>query len=304
MLKLNITQKESFCTFFLVLFLCACFKQSAEDEKKFWKAEIVGQIKSPEITESSGLVNSPCQPEILWTHNDSGGGAFIFAIDIHGNHVATFKVVNAQNQDWEDISVRREHDGKCYLYIGDIGDNSRVREEFAIYKVQEPIVSAKKPGFTSSIRALQTIFKYPVSSHDAEAMLVHPNTGDIYILTKELFEPSEVYVLRAREIKKNQTNVLKKLASLKTSSFPSGLLTGASISFDGRRVALCDYFAIYELELPEQANSFDEIWLQEPKKIEVPFRLQGEAVAYSVEGEKLFATSEQKNSPLFVISRR
>src|SRR4051812_10257733 len=56
------------------------------------KPKVVGTIKSAEIDESSGLTASRCNPNIFWTHNDSGDKAFIFAINPKGEKLATFRV--------------------------------------------------------------------------------------------------------------------------------------------------------------------------------------------------------------------
>src|SRR5688572_12124996 len=87
------------------------------------KPVVVGTIESKEITESSGLASSLCQPGILWTHNDSGDDAFIFAINSKGERLGTWLVKNARNDDWEDIASYKDASGTCYLYIGDIGNN-------------------------------------------------------------------------------------------------------------------------------------------------------------------------------------
>src|SRR4051812_49127580 len=65
---------------------------------------VVGNIKSNELTESSGLAASRCQADLVWTHNDSGDGAFIFAMDLKANVLAVYQVPNAHNHDWEDIA--------------------------------------------------------------------------------------------------------------------------------------------------------------------------------------------------------
>src|ERR1051326_9299686 len=87
-------------------------------------------IKDKSISESSGLVASPTPPGAYWTHNDSGDGPFIYAIDTRGNTLATFRVTGATNRDWEDIaSGPGPQLNRSYLYIGDTGDNDRVRDE-------------------------------------------------------------------------------------------------------------------------------------------------------------------------------
>src|SRR5262245_36786075 len=41
-------------------------------------------ITLPELTEASGLVASRQNPGVLWTHNDSGSGATVFALSTNG----------------------------------------------------------------------------------------------------------------------------------------------------------------------------------------------------------------------------
>ncbi|HEX8250978.1 MAG TPA: hypothetical protein VF599_22580 [Pyrinomonadaceae bacterium] len=282
---------------------------SAADSQKsadYKEPKVVGTIDSDEIPESSGLVNSPCQPDVLWTHNDSGDNAFVFALDRTGKKLATFKVGGAKNTDWEDLAIRKEPAG-CFLYIGEIGNNARSRSEFTVYKVKEPTVSGetnsskKNPLSTEAAEAIK--FEYPDTRHDAETLLVHPATGDIYVLSKRLSGASAVYKLKAG-FDSNKTNRLEKITDFTVPAIPNGLLTGGSISPDGKRVVVCDYFAAYEIVLPKQAKNFDEIWKQKPQKIELGQRAQGEAIAYAADGKAIYASSEEKDSPLIMVERK
>src|SRR5262245_23653064 len=45
-----------------------------------------------QLRESSGLAISRSQPGILWSHNDSGDGPNLYAIDISGKLLAVFRV--------------------------------------------------------------------------------------------------------------------------------------------------------------------------------------------------------------------
>ena len=69
------------------------------------KPKVVGRLDSAEIKESSGLAASKCQPDVFWTHNDSGDDAFIFAVNKKGEKLGTWKVAGAKANDWE--SARR-----------------------------------------------------------------------------------------------------------------------------------------------------------------------------------------------------
>ena len=323
MLKRNIPKIFAYVICFgaICTIFSACLPISSNDSKSknntpagnnqksadYKEPKVVGTVGSDEISESSGLVNSPCQPGVFWTHNDSGNSAFIFALDKTGKKLATFRVSEAKNTDWEDLAIRKEPSGECFLYIGEIGNNARARGEFTVYKVKEPGISGetnsskKSPLATEPAQAIK--FEYPDMRHDAETLLVHPSTGDIYVLSKRLSGASAVYKLKAG-FDLNKTNTLEKITDFTVPAIPNGLLTGGSISPDGKRVVVCDYFAAYEIVLPKNAKNFDEIWQQKPQKIELGQRAQGEAIAYAADGKSIYATSEEKNSPLIMVERK
>lgn len=313
MLNKNISKKISFVTIFSTF--CAIFTNcgwvsrpypsdptqiNSASEANYGKPKVVGTIKSDEITESSGLVQSRCNPSIFWTHNDSGGGEFIYAINEKGEKLGTWKVTGAKNNDWEDIATIKDKSGKCFLYLGDIGNNSKKKSQLTIYKVIEPNVSEtdkssnkKKPNKTARAEAIK--FSYPNGTHDAETLLVHPNTGEIYVLTKPMIGASEVFKIGTK---------VEKIGIISVPAIPDGFLTGGEISPEGKHIVLCDYFAAYEITLPEKAKKFDDIWKEKPAKIELGEREQGEAVCYSADGKKIYATSEKKNSPVIMVERK
>ena len=284
-------------------------KEAGDDEKSkdFGMPKVIGTIDSKEITESSGIAASRCNENVLWTHNDSGDEAFIFAVDLTGKKLGTWKVSGAKNTDWEDIATSKNPNGECFLYIGDIGNNAVKRQTFTIYKVKEPSVSAagdsskKNPLETENAEAVK--FSYPDSAHDAETLMIHPTTGDLYVLTKYLGSPSGVYKLAAN-YDLNETNSLKKVSNFAVPAVPNGFLTGGDISPDGKHIIACDYFNAYEITLSDDAKNFDEIWKQKPLIVELGERNQGEAVGYASDGKSIFATSEKRNSPLIQVARK
>ena len=321
MSKKTITKKSSF-VILLTSFCClftGCFSISSSPTANgnradgnvstvYGKAEIVGAIKTDEITESSGIAASKCQPDVFWTHNDSDGGAFIFAVNSKGEKLGTWEVGNSKNTDWEDIATLRNGAGECFLFIGDIGDNKRARDFSVIFRVPEPAISAadkisneKTPRYAESIEPIR--FRYPDGSHDAETLLAHPQTGDLYILTKRLRGAASVFKLSNNYTPK-RINRLEKIADFSVPAVPNGFLTGGDISPDGRRIVLCDYFSAYEIVLPEAAKNFDEIWREKPLIVELGEREQGEAVCYAADGRAIYATSENANSPIIEVRRK
>lgn len=319
MSKKTITKFSSFVIFFALvsLIFSGCFSafptggENSADKKvstDWTPPKVVGRIESPEIIESSGIAASKCQSDVLWTHNDSGDDAFIFAINPKGEKLGTWRVSGARNFDWEDIAAFKDPSGTCFLYIGEIGNNKLKRDEFVVYRVKEPAISAgdkfsskKNPLATENAEAIK--FTYPNGLHDAETLMVHPQTGDIYVLTKEVGDASIVYKLAAN-YQKEDANKLEKIAEIAVPTVPNGLLTGGDISPDGKRVVICDYFSAYEIILPGDAKNFDDIWKQAPAMVDLGRREQGEAICYSADGNSIFATSEKKNSPVTEVTRQ
>lgn len=278
-------------------------RNKSKEKQSYATAKQIATLEDRDIKESSGIVASRRNEGIYWTHNDSGDQPLIYAFDRAGKKRGVWRVAGAKSVDWEDISASApDADGNSFLYLGDIGGGRKVtRERVTIYRVREPKVtdadrqSIKKTApATDQAEAIEV--KYPDGSHDAEALLVHPQTGDIYIITKSMFS-SKVYKLAA-PVASGKVQTLAKIGSLKSTSFFGGLITGGDISPDGTRIVLCDYGNAYEMRLPGNSRSFDDIWKQELIEIKAGERKQGEAVCYSLDGEAILLTSEKRPTPL------
>jgi len=289
--------------FFSTLILVGVFQAYGPSTK-------IAQIKNQSIDESSGLVASRTHPGAYWTHNDSGDGPFIYALDARGNSLGVFRVTGATARDWEDISVGPgPQRGRSYLYIGDIGDNGAARAEVIVYRVPEPELKTgdrnstkKQPRVTEPAEAIR--LTYPDGQRDAETLIVHPSTGNLYIVTKVAFANPVVYEATA-PLTTGKPSMLKRIGEIRVPSIFGGAITGGSVSPDGRRVALCDYFQGYELVLPAASREFIDIWKQKMTGFDLGKRKQGEAIAYRLDGKALLATSEGKSSDLIqVVLRR
>lgn len=256
------------------------------------------------VRESSGVVASRRNPGLFWTHNDSGDGPFVYAFDREGRARGTWRVSGAQARDWEDIAAGPgPARGQTYLYAGDIGDNERERDFVVVYRFPEPEAGALGAGGAGAARDTQPAealrLKYPDGAHNAEALLVHPLTGDLYVVTKAA-QSAAVYKLTA-PFDAGVVHTLARVAVLRGPDFFGTLVTGGDISPDGTRVALCDYAQGYELTLPEGAKGFDDVWAQKPAAVPLGLRIQGEAVCYRLDGAALLATSERAPSPLIEV---
>ncbi|HJP94298.1 MAG TPA: hypothetical protein VJ875_20225 [Pyrinomonadaceae bacterium] len=296
----------------LCAFACVCFSllwtsvAAQKTPARFGPPSTLAIIKNQSITESSGLVASRTTPGAYWTHNDSGDGPFVYALDTRGDSLGVFHITGAQAVDWEDIAIGPGPlPNKSYLYIGDIGDNDEIRSEVVVYRVAEPVLSAanrnsttKHPITTEPAEAIR--LRYPDGKHDAEALLVHPTTGNIYIVSKVMIASPVVYEAAA-PLNAGKPITMRRIGEIRIPSLFGGMITGGSVSPDGRRVALCDYFQGYELVLPRGAANFDEIWKQKMIGFDLGKRKQGEAITYRLDGKALLATSEGKQPPLIQV---
>jgi hypothetical protein len=267
----------------------------------------LANLENRSIHESSGIAASRSNADIFWTHNDSGDGPVIYAFDRQGKDRGTWRVTGALALDWEDVAIGPGPErGRSYLYIADIGDNIRMRDQITVYRVPEPrVVGAGSAGARYDTETAEAIrLRYPDGKHDAEAVLIHPSTGDLYIVTKIRGSPARVYKLSA-PITVSETLALTYIGEVRVPNGSVGQITGGDISPDGQRVILCDYRGAYELELPAGQNAaFDTVWRVAPSAVSLGDRRQGEAVCYRADGLALLATSERLPCPLIEVGRR
>jgi hypothetical protein len=279
---------------------------ASASDAPYEKPVVSGKLESPDLKEASGIAASKCQADVYWTHNDSGDDALLYAIDSKGKHLGVWEVGNAANRDWEDIASVKSGD-KCYVLIGETGDNDHKYERIAVYRVEEPGITpeatssnAKAP--LTAANATVSYITYPDEKHDAEALLADPKNGEVYILTKSRSEPSHIYKFTPKF--EGESQVLAAVGEIAVPAIPNGVITGGDISSDGKRVILCDYFAGYELVLPDGAKDFDEIWKQKPQRVDLGERAVGEAVAYSADSSFVIAVSEKKHTPVNIARRK
>lgn len=142
------------------------------------------------LTEASGLAASARNPGVLWVNND-GSRQSIYALSTNGALLATFDLGNQVN-DLEDIAVGPGPvSGVSYLYVGDIGGNGEddgLRGEVEILRLPEPAVSLtweSDPVEENFEDVSSLFFLYPDGRYDAEALMVDPVSGEIWIATKQ-----------------------------------------------------------------------------------------------------------------------
>jgi hypothetical protein len=193
------------------------------------RARVTGRVTDPTANELSGLVRSRFQPDLLWSHDDSGAGPILYGLRADGRVAARPVVSGAQAEDWEDIAAGPGPDGQPLLYVGDIGDNEARRPSVDVYRFPEPRV-----GEAATAPAARLRLRYPDGANDAEALLVDPLRADLVIVTKALGS-ARAYRASARSAAGSETT-LRRGPAIGTS-----LVTAGDVSADGRIVVLRGY---------------------------------------------------------------
>ncbi|MGR4882770.1 WD40 repeat domain-containing protein [Streptomyces sp. LARHCF249] len=237
-------------------------------------------ITDPRIMESSGLAASRIHPGVYWTHNDSNDGPYVYAVDsATGKTVARVTLSGVgRPRDVEAISLGP--DGQ--LYVGDIGDNKDGSWQHVwIYRFPEP----KQLGDVT-VRAAQFTVRYADGPRNAEALMVHPVTGRVYIASKHesaggLYEGPE-------RLSEGGANVFRRVADVPW-------VTDGAFSPDGSRLALRGYFTARTYPWKDARPQ------GEGERVDAPWQGQAESVTYAADGSALMFGAEGEASRVVAV---
>ncbi|MFG3284245.1 WD40 repeat domain-containing protein [Streptomyces sp. NPDC048111] len=237
-------------------------------------------IEDPRITESSGLAASRAHPGIYWTHNDSSDGPYVYAVDSRtGRTVARVTMEGVgRPRDVEAISLGPDGD----LYVGDIGDNrDGTWKNVWIYRFHEPAELKDQ-----TVRATQYTVQYADGPRNAEALMVHPRTGRVYIASKRE-NGGGLYEGPAR-LSASGTNVFRRVGEVPW-------VTDGAFSPDGTKLALRGYFSLAQYAWKggdgDPLGDWDAV-------AGTPVQGQSESVTYTPDGSALMVGSEGADSPV------
>ena len=219
----------------------------------------IGQYTHPAIRESSGIVASHQFEGIYWTLNDSGNPAALYATKLNGELIQEISIQGSQNFDWEAIGI----DDQNQLWIGEIGNNSRLRTDLKVIVVAEP-----NPFMDTEAKVIATYpYRYPNENIDAEGLFIAD--GVPYIVSKEQ-EHATLY--RFPTLRPDTEHVLERVGELAEAKW----VTGAGLSTDGTRLAVCTYDALWVYH--GTAGNFAEMIQGTPWSLSHNF--YGEAVCF------------------------
>ncbi len=271
----------------------------------------LGKVDSPLITEASGLAASRCNDGILYTHNDSGDSARVFAIDHHAHLVAILELSNISVIDCEDIAIGPSSEsGGNYIYLGDIGDNDRKRKTIVVYRFAEPTLEidevrnsengAKDEQRVVMVEEIESfVMRYEDGPHNAEALMIDPLTGDLFIATKQVGSTA-IYVARSETLKPDTTITLHAVATVQLGGVHS--VTAGDISPDGTSIILRSYWAAIGWTRTE--SSIGKITFEQQRySVATASEQQGEAICFDHDNGGYYTLSEGVNQSLYYFER-
>ncbi len=232
----------------------------------------VFRFADPDIVESSGLVfASDQQGGLAVTTNDSGDSGRVFTVDVQ-----TGSTVGVTSWPTDPVDVEAlAPAGPGHVWVADTGDNRRVRDSVEVFRV---------PFGRRDIAATPTAYElvYPDGPRDAEALVHHPLTGRLFVITKGVFAGT-VYAAPLR-LRADRPNRLLEVGEA------PGIVTDATFLPGGGGVVMRTYSQAYLAEFPswQPVSSWD-----------LPDQDQGEGVAVGLDG--LLISTEGLRSPVLSV---
>ena len=225
-------------------------------------------FSDPDIVESSGLVVLPAPTDggLVVTTNDSGDSGRVFSVD-----PTTGDTVGVTSWTPEPVDVEAlAPAGPGHVWVGDIGDNQRVRTSVEVLRV--PVGRGRAAATPETYELV-----YPDGSYDAEALVSHPVTGQLFVITKGVFSGT-VYAA-PHPLRTDAPNRLVEVGEA------PGIVTDATFLPGGGGVVMRTYGAAHLAAYPS--------W-QPVSSMDLPEQDQGEGIA--VAGRSLLVSTEGARS--------
>ncbi len=240
----------------------------------------VCRFRDDRLTEISGLATSILHPDVLWTHNDSGDSARVFAVSLATCKVlAEVTLAGAEAVDTEAIAIGRDAAGQPTVWVADIGDNTGSRPSVQLRSFLEP-----KRLVDRSVTPKTLIVRYPDGPHDAEGLMVDPAPGgSAWIVTKKMAAKSGIYALPQGFANSDSVRLTKV-------GMAPAMSTDATFAPDRHSYVIRTYLDAEMYPAPPPST--------DATALGVPLQQQGEAVTFSSDSRSLYLASEGTNSEL------
>ena len=258
----------------------------------------MGMVRNDKIDEASGIASSINNKNIIWTHNDSGDIARIYAIGLDGSDLGVLKLPGIIALDWEDMCIGPgPKEGADYIYIGDIGNNFSRKKKMKIYRFEEPLISLDSIPipFDIKIKDVDKItFTYPDGKRDAEALMIDPVTKDLHVITKRELSPHVYSISYPQSTSSVVTAELlgELVISPEKSYRMSDKIVAADMSRDGTMVLVKTLHEIILINRKPD-SIFSSILESEQISLDYIIEPQGEAICWNWDQLGYFTISEE-----------
>lgn len=222
-------------------------------EMDAFQLQTCAKVDKKLVPECSALWASQQNPGVFWTLSDSGNKPEIIPLRSDGTLAWGTKgitIKGAKNYDWEALTG----DAEGNMVVADVGNNISNRRQLNLYLFKEP--SAKNLE-VAEVKTISFIWpdqkEFPDSElkHDCES--VFKIRGNIYFLTKHRRDTfTELWRIDIPKL--NEQAQLTKIGQFDA----KGMVTDASVSPDGKSLAILTYRAVWVITLPVTGeNIFD-----------------------------------------------
>lgn len=232
--------------------------------------DVVFRFQDPAILESSALVATD---DLMVTTNDSGDSARVFVVDPDDG--ASLGTITWHGAADDVEAMAPAGDGE--VWVGDIGDNLRKRDDISVTRIPVGPADADVEGTTYPL-------EFSDGPRDAEALLAHPRTGRLYVVSKGVLGGQ--FYAAPKRLSTTSRNELTPLGAV------PGLVTDGAFFPDGKHLIVRNYgrAVVYRFPSLEVIDTFD-----------LPRQQQGEGLAVAPDGQ-VFLSSEGVHAEVLRIS--
>jgi hypothetical protein len=275
--------RGSRATVLVALFVVACDGDTDDACPGWADATAIGMVEDGPLDEPSGLVVSPVEPDVLWSHNDAGDEARLFAMAPSGTILREYLVSNVAMGDWEDLALV---DGM--LWIGDLGADADSPP--LLLRVPMPLVGAGDDDEGVLVPDEVLAVTFPDERPDVEAIFWDEPSARMVLVSRAEDATSDVYTVDL---------ATGDAVALTTLAFGDGALEGDPQVTGGASTA--DRFALRTRSgafvWTRGSGDLRDAFAADPCPIAVDGTPGGEAIAFDGE-ENVYSLGDESNAPI------
>jgi hypothetical protein len=265
-------------------FALSCESDDPEEDCPGWNdATTIATVQGDALAEPSGLVVSPLEQDVLWSHNDAGDEPRLIAISPSGNTLRKYLVANVAMGDWEDLAI-----AGSTLWIGDLGADAESPP--LLVSVPLPIVGPgdEEDGVLVPNDVLAVSF--PGARPDVEAIFYDERSAQMVLVSRATGAVTEVFTV---DLADGEAVPLTALAFGQGALAGDGEVTGGAATMD--RFALRTRSTAFVWE--RGTGDLDDAFESDPCPIAVDGTPGGETIAFDGD-ETVYLLGDGEHAPI------